>query len=138
MLGEEKMFNFEHTVNGNIDLEKAWRFYSDVSCWKEWDHGIESVEIEGEFIKGNIGVMKLKSGQAFPFTIGNVIPMSKFSTIADLGGYVITFGHTITSSSITHTVEVVGDDATQVEWFGKTVTANVAENMDRLLALAQK
>ena len=132
------MFNFEHSVNGDIDLEKVWALYSDVSRWVEWDKELESVTIEGEFVKGSIGIMNMKNGQSLPFVLDSVAPMNEFSTVSNLGAIIVTFGHILTSKNITHTINIVGDDDRLVEGLGEVVTAHIVENMNLLFSLSQK
>ncbi len=132
------MFNFEHSINGDIDLEKAWALYSNVSRWTEWDKELESVTIEEQFVKGSVGIMNMKNGQSLPFVLDSVVPMVEFSTVSNLGAIVVTFKHILTSKTIKHTVNIVGDDDKQVEGLGQAITMHIAENMNTLLCLSRK
>ena len=39
----------EHTIITSEKKQIIWDLYSRVESWKIWDHGIESVSLEGEF-----------------------------------------------------------------------------------------
>ena len=132
------MFDFEHSINGYIELQKVWALYSDVSRWIEWDKELESVAIEGQFVKGSVGIMNMKNGQSLPFVLDNVAPMTEFTTVSNLGAIVVTFGHILSSKTIKHTVNIVGDNDKQVEGLGQAITMHIAENMNILFSLSQK
>ncbi len=132
------MFNFEHSIDGDIDLSKVWELYFDVSHWKKWDKELESVTLQGEFVKGSAGGMKMKNGQSLPFILDSVTPMSEFTTVSTLGAIVVSFGHTITSKTITHTVQIHGGEDKLVENIGKAIVAHIPESMDTLLSLSQQ
>ncbi len=132
------MYSFEHIVKGNIDLQKVWALYSDVSRWSEWDSDIESVALQGDFTKGSTGVINMKNGQALPFIIDSATSESEFVTSSHLGALTVSFGHTITEQSISHTVTIVGGEDKQMEGMGKGITAHIPKNMETLLSLSQK
>lgn len=132
------MFKYEKTVSGNIDSRKLWELYSDVSRWKEWDTDVADVAINGEFIHGSSGVMEMKNGQSLPFIITSVETEREFTTSSCLGAITVIFIHTITETTITHTVTVDGGADAQMDGMGKGITANLPTTMDRLLTMAQR
>lgn len=132
------MYQFEHMVKGDIDLKKAWIFYSDVSQWNKWDSDIENVILQGEFTEGSIGVMNMKNGQSLPFVLDSVISESEFVTSSHLGPVTVSFGHIITAKTMLHTVTMIGGEEKQLEEMGKGLTAHIPANMETLLSLSQK
>ena len=136
------MFNFTFSVTGNIQLEKAWQLYSNVSEWSKWDSDIESIILEGDFVTDNAGIIKMKNGQTLPFTLKDVFELQSFTSVSHLEGITIEFGHFIqtdnnNNSTITHTVTISGGDEKQMEGMGKGITANIQKSMEQLLCLSK-
>ncbi len=136
------MFKFKFSVTGNIQLEKVWQLYSNVSEWSKWDSDIKSVILEGDFVTDNAGVIKIKNGQSLDFTLKDVNKLQSFTNVSHLGAITIEFGHFIKTNSsenstITHTVTISGGDEKQMENMGKEITANIPESMKQLLSLSK-
>ena len=136
------MFNFTFSVKGNIQLEKAWQLYSNVLEWQKWDSDIESVILEGDFVTDNAGIIKMKNGQALPFTLKDVFELQSFTNVSHLEEITIEFGHFIqtdnnSNSTITHTVTISGGNKKQMEGMGKGITANIQKSMEQLLCLSK-
>ena len=51
-------WEFEHSIVTSAKKQIIWDLYSRVESWKIWDHGIESVSLEGEFKEGVHGKIK--------------------------------------------------------------------------------
>ncbi len=136
------MFNYEHSVKGNIDLQKLWNLYEDVCRWSDWDIDVENVKLNGKFLAGTLGEMLMKNGQNLPFRIEEVTNLNCFTTSSSFGSIKVTFGHEITanndgSNTITHTITIGGGNENQMEGMGKSISANVPENMNRLISLSK-
>ena len=137
------MFNYENTVTGNVKAEKVWELYSTVMSWSRWDIEIESVSLEGDFVTGSSGMIKMKNGQFLPFTLDEVETNKSFTNTSNLGDITISFGHTITSNSdggctITHNVAIGGGDESQMEIMGLEIIDNIRVSMKQLLFLSAK
>ena len=137
------MFNYENSVTGNVKAEQVWELYSDVSSWKRWDIDIESVSIEGEFVEGSNGMIKIKNGQFLPFTLEKVEVNKSFINTSQLGDITISFEHIIKSNNdgsciITHKVVIEGGDESQMEIIGLEIAENIPVNMKQLLFLSAK
>ncbi len=137
------MYNYENSVTGNVKPEQVWKLYCDVSCWKRWDIEVESVSLEGDFITGSNGMIKMKNGHFLPFKLDEVEVDKSFTTVSTLGSVVISFKHTIKSNNndsctITHTIKIDGEDEKQIEAMGLGITENIPEGMTQLLFLSAK
>jgi len=132
------MYSFEHSIEGNLNLKKVWALYSDVSRWKEWDNDVESVILQGEFVKGSAGIINLIDGKSMPFILDRVTIKSEFTTVSRLGALVVTFGHSFTSEYILHTVTIDGGEDKQMESMGKGISMNISASMERLIMLAKE
>ena len=135
------MFNFKKSVTGNVQVEKVWGFYSDVSQWCVWDCEVESVILDGNFVSGINGTMKMNNGQSLPFALKDVQEPNNFVSICQLGPISICFGHSLIinvdgSCSITHEVTINGGDEKQMNGMGKGITAHIPESMEKLMELA--
>lgn len=137
------MYNYENSVTGNVKVEKVWELYSTVSFWNRWDIEIESVSLEGDFVTGSSGMIKMKNGQFLPFILENVEIGKSFINTSKLGEITISFGHTIKYNddggcTITHNVIIDGGDESQMEIMGLEITDNITESMAQLLFLSAK
>ena len=48
-------WEFEHSIVTSTKKQIIWELYSRVESWTIWDHGIESVSLEGDERIGSIG-----------------------------------------------------------------------------------
>ncbi len=137
------MYNYENSVTGNVKAEQVWELYSTVARWSRWDIEVESVSLEGSFVTGSSGVMKMKNGQFLPFILEQVEIGTSFISTSKLGDIVLSFGHTLKynndgSCTITHTVKIDGGDKSEMEAMGRGITENIPESMKQLLFLSAK
>jgi hypothetical protein len=51
----------------------VWEFLSSINSWSEWIHGLESVSLEGDFVSGSCGKLKLKGIAEREFKLLNVV-----------------------------------------------------------------
>jgi Polyketide cyclase / dehydrase and lipid transport len=101
------MWEYKHTIEGKVSRSAVWSLYSDVSTWPQWDDGIESIELDGEFRAGALGTIKPKGQDRLPFRLTEVSPESGFSDETEIPGSGITIG-------FTHTLEPVGEGVTRI------------------------
>ena len=140
---EIKMYKYENSVTGNVKAEKVWELYSTVANWSRLDIDVESVSLEGEFVEGSNGMIKMKNGQFLPFTLEKVEVNKSFTNVSQLGDMTISFEHIIKSNDdgsciITHKVIINGEDESQTEIIGLEIAENIPANMNQLLSLSAK
>jgi hypothetical protein len=101
------MWEYKHSIEGKVSRSAVWSLYSDVTTWAQWDDGIESIELDGEFRAGVSGKIKPKGQDELPFRLVLVSPDIGFSDVTDLPGSGIAIG-------FTHTLESVGEGVTRI------------------------
>ena len=60
MRQDDMVWSFEHSLECRVSVESAWRFWTDVRNWA-LDADVASVEIDGPFAAGALGVTMSKS-----------------------------------------------------------------------------
>ncbi len=132
------MYEWSHSVTTTASPEQVWPLYADVDRWLEWDSGLVSVTLEGDFVVGSRGVLGVEGQPPFEWELTEVIENALFTDVTDIPGVAtLTFVHriepTATGSLITHEVCIVGPAAAEL---GPNVTADTPECMERLAELA--
>lgn len=90
----ELTFSLETSANP----EKIWDFYADINKWRFWEEDLENINLEGSFINGTKGVMKLKNmPEEIHFTLSSVIKNQEFWDKTTLPFGELIFGHQIIS-----------------------------------------
>ncbi len=57
-------WEFEHSIITDARKDEIWTLYSNVESWPLWDHGIEDISLDGEFMEGTNGKIKIE-GQGY-------------------------------------------------------------------------
>lgn len=57
-------WEFEHSIITDARKDEIWTLYSNVESWPLWDHGIEDISLDGEFMEGTNGKIKME-GQGY-------------------------------------------------------------------------
>lgn len=76
------MVSFEHKIIIQAQHSRVFTINSDVRRWKAWDLGIEESAIEGPFVRGAKGRLKLKKGPAIAIDFVEVIDGESFAVEA--------------------------------------------------------
>jgi hypothetical protein len=58
MTNDPHAWRTEYSIETNVGPETIWALFRDVPGWKEWNSGIESIELEGPFATGTWFTMK--------------------------------------------------------------------------------
>ena len=136
------MFNYSHSIETAATPAAIWPFYSEVARWPLWDHEVQEVILDGPFVTGTTGTMRITGQPLLPIHLTEVTPNGSFSDETALpdAGIVITFVHTLTplasgGTRITHAVTISGPAAATVgPQIGPSIVADVP---DAMAALAQ-
>ena len=134
------MFKFTQSSTERVEKQKVWQLYADTNSWSQWDKGVRGVRLAGPFAAGTQGVMEMQAGPALPFCLNELVEGKSFSVKAELGSITVSFGHVLQEGAegvtITHSVEVQGEDERQVNGLGQNIAAGVPACLQNLLALA--
>ncbi len=129
------MFDFEHTIDGENDIQKAWQYYSDVNKWPEFDQGMDHVVINGPFEDEQTGTIYLKNTQTLDFTLKNVKTNEGYEMHASRGPMAITYGYHVSNEKITHSLHIEGGTDKQMNGFGNKIASKIPANMEMLYNL---
>ncbi|MEN6383598.1 MAG: polyketide cyclase [Veillonellales bacterium] len=89
-------FTFQTEINASP--EKIWKMYTNVKNRFKWESDLEHITLDGEFITGSSGTMKLEGQPAMSFTLTSVVPNQEFWDRTEIPGtgMAICVGHTLT------------------------------------------
>jgi hypothetical protein len=140
------IWEYEHSIEGDVSRSALWGLYSDVTTWPEWDKGIERIRLDGEFIEGTSGVIKPMGQDQLPFRLTKVTVDGGFSDETEIpgAGVTIAFKHTLESVGegrcrITHHVSIFGPGASSVApAIGPDMARGIPDTMQSLLRMAQE
>jgi uncharacterized protein YndB with AHSA1/START domain len=76
--------------------EQVWAVWADVAGWSQWDHAVESAELDGPFEQGTRGVLKPTGGPKTRFTMTEATPNRSFTDRAGLPLGSLEFIHSLT------------------------------------------
>jgi len=132
------MYEWSHSVTTTATPEQVWPMYADVDRWLEWDSGLVSVTLDGDFAVGSRGVLGVEGQPPLEWELTEVVENALFTDVTEIPGVAtLTFVHriapTATGSVITHEVRITGPAATAL---GPDVTSDTPECMERLAEIA--
>ena len=89
-------FTFQTEVNASP--EKIWKIYTNLNNRFTWESELEHITLDGEFITGSSGTMKLADQPEMSFTLTSVVPNKEFCDRTEIPGtgMAICVGHTLT------------------------------------------
>lgn len=102
-------FSFETEVNAKP--EQIWEMYSNLNNRFIWESDLEKIILDGDFVTGSSGTMKLAGMPEMSFSLTNVIPNREFWDKTNIpGGMALCFGHVLkphgNKTVIIHTVRL--------------------------------
>ena len=134
------MWTHEETIETSASPVRVWAFFADVARWKDWNAGIESIEIHGPFTAGTSFTMRPPGQDALTSTLIEVTPNESFSdeTIVDETRVVVL--HKLVAlapgrTRIVYSTEITGPGADAV---GPMVTADFRDVLVALKRLAEQ
>ena len=138
------IYKYTHSLETEAKMERIWGLYSNVDSWPGWDKTLEKVTLDGAFLGGSEGRIKLVNQDWINYKLVEVNPLMGFSneTKVPSTDAVICFGHTITrmpsgKTKITHSVSIDGKDSDKIgKEFGPFLTSRIPETMENLAVLA--
>lgn len=134
------MWTHEDSIETTAKPSKIWRLFSDVARWKNWNAGIEKVEIHGPFAKGTTFSMQAPGQNAFTSTLIEVRENESFMDETIIDGTRVVVSHKLVPLSpnrtkIIYSTEITGPSA---EEFGPMVTSDFHDVLATLRDLAEK
>jgi Polyketide cyclase / dehydrase and lipid transport len=133
------VYTWTHTVTTTAAPEKVWPLYADVARWREWDHGLVAVTLDGPFAVGSTGTLAVEGQPPLAWRLVDVKENALFTDVTEIPDVAtLTFVHRIeaipTGSRITHEVHIDGPAA---DGLGAMVTSDTPEAMAELVRIAE-
>ncbi len=134
------MWTHEDSIVTSAHPSRVWKFFCDVAQWKNWNAGIEVIEIHGPFAAGTRFTMKPPGQDAFTSTLVEVRHNESFIDETVVEGVRVLVNHTLSQlpsggTRITYGTQITGPGA---EAFGPMVTSDFPEVLAALKALAEQ
>ncbi|MGW1375045.1 SRPBCC family protein [Streptomyces sp. NPDC002446] len=96
---DTQRFVAQAAVTVNALVHDIWAVWVDVNAWKNWDDGIDSTQLHGNFKAGNTYTLTPQGGEPLTVTLTSVTQGEEFSDEA-----VLPFGRLLTH----HRMEPLG------------------------------
>jgi hypothetical protein len=134
------MWKHEESIETSASPEVIWRLMSDVAGWKQWNAGIENIELHGPFASGSTFTMQPPGEDAFTSTLLDVRENQGFIDETVIEGIRVLVDHRITTlapgkTRITYSTEITGPNAAD---FGPMVTGDFPDVLANLKAQAER
>jgi uncharacterized protein YndB with AHSA1/START domain len=134
------MWTHEESIETSATPARVWKFFADVAQWKNWNAGIETIQIHGPFKAGTTFTMRPPGQDAINSTLIEVKPNENFTdeTLVDETRVVVS--HKLQplasgNTKIIYSTEITGPGA---EELGPMITSDFADVLASLKRLAEQ
>jgi hypothetical protein len=136
----EIMWTHEDSSETSASPAGVWKLFSNVASWKDWNAGIESIEIHGPFEKGTSFTMTPPGQDAMTSTLIEVTPNEVFTDETVVDETRVLVSHRLVplpsgGTRIIYSTEITGPGADE---FGPMVTADFPDVLAALKRLAEQ
>jgi len=133
------MWTHEESIETSAGAERIWGLFEDVARWKDWNAGIERIELHGPFVVGTTFTMQPPGQETFTSTLVEVEPGRSFTDKTVVDETVVLVSHKLEPlpsgrTRITYATSISGPDAAQI---GPMVTQDFPEVLAALKTLAE-
>jgi uncharacterized protein YndB with AHSA1/START domain len=134
------MWTHEEAIETSASPARVWELFADVARWKEWNAGIETIQIHGPFAAGTTFTMQPPGQDAINSTLIEVRPNEEFTDETVVDETRVLVSHKIISlpsgkTKIIYSTEITGPGAAE---FGPMVTSDFADVLANLKRLAEQ
>jgi uncharacterized protein YndB with AHSA1/START domain len=134
------MWTHEETIETSAPPTRIWELFADIARWKDWNAGIETVEIHGPFEAGTSFTMQPLGQDILTSTLVEVKPNQRFSDETVVGETRVLVSHKLVPLSsggtkIIYSTEITGPGADEV---GPMVTSDFPAVLAALKRLAEQ
>jgi hypothetical protein len=134
------MWAHEDSIETSAAPARVWALFEDVNRWKDWNAGIESIQIHGPFAKGTKFTMQPPGQEPLVSTLIDVKPNEAFTDETVVGETRVVVGHRLVLlpsgyTRILYSTEITGRSAEEV---GPMVTADFRDVLAALKRLAEQ
>jgi hypothetical protein len=138
-MSDENTWRTEYAIEISATPETIWSIFRDVAAWKNWNAGIEQIDIEGPFATGTWFTMKPPGEEALRSQLVDVRENVCFVDETRVGDLAILVAHRIEPlgperTRIVYAVDAHGPQASEI---GPAVSADFPEVLASLSRLAE-
>ncbi|MEP7053021.1 MAG: SRPBCC family protein [Pseudomonadota bacterium] len=136
MTNQQEKWTIEHSLEINVVPQAVWALFRDVAGWKQWNAGIETIELEGPFADGTWFTMTPPGGDQLRSRLIDVRENECFIDETVVDDLRIRVAHRLTPlaperTRVTYSVEAVGPGAAEV---GPMISADFPDVLASLAA----
>jgi hypothetical protein len=133
------IWRHEYAIETSATPETIWSIFRDVPAWKNWNAGIEQIEIDGPFATGTWFTMKPPGEEALRSQLIDVRENLCFVDETRVGDLVVKVAHRIEllGSARTRVVYAVDARGPQASEIGPAVASDFPEVLASLAKLAE-
>ncbi len=129
----------DYSVETSASPQTIWQIFADVSNWKQWNAGIERIEMNGPFAVGTELLMTPPGQEPLLSRLIEVTENEAFVDETRVEELVIVVAHRIkrlsdTRTQVTYSVEATGPGCAEV---GPMVSADFPDVLKALVQLAE-
>lgn len=138
-MDDENIWRSEYAIETSAAADTIWSIFRDVAAWKNWNAGIEQIDIDGPFATGTWFTMKPPGEEALRSQLIDVRESACFVDETQVGDLVIKVAHRIESlgparTRIVYAVDAKGPQAAEI---GPAVASDFPEVLASLAKLAE-
>jgi hypothetical protein len=138
-MSDEEVWRKEYAIETTATAATIWSIFRDVPAWKNWNAGIEQIEIDGPFATGTWFTMKPPGEEALRSQLIDVRENLCFVDETRVGDLVVKVAHRIEllGSARTRVVYAVDARGPQAPEIGPAVASDFPEVLASLAKLAE-
>lgn len=134
------MWTHEETIETSASPVRVWKIFTDVARWKDWNAGIETIQIHGPFEVGATFTMQPPGQDAINSTLIEVEPNEGFTDETVVDETRVLVSHKLVplpsgKTKIIYSTEITGPGSAE---FGPMVTSDFADVLANLKKLAEQ
>ena len=134
------MWTHEEAIEASAAPARVWELFADVARWKEWNAGIETIQIHGPFKEGATFTMQPPGQDPINSTLVEVKSNESFTDETVVDEVCVLVRHQLVplpsgGTEIIYSTEITGPGAAE---FGPMVTSDFADVLARLKRLAEQ
>lgn len=134
------MWTHEESIETSAPRSRVWEIWADVARWKDWNAGIEAIEMHGPFDVGTSFTMQPPDQEALSSTLIEVTPNERFTDETVVDETRVHVSHALVSlpdgrTRITYRTEISGPGA---DVLGPMVTSDFPQVLAALKKLAEQ
>ena len=138
-MSDENTWRTEYAIETTASVEAIWSIFRDVPAWKNWNAGIEQIDIDGPFASGTWFTMTPPGEEALRSQLIDVRENAWFIDETRVGDLAIKVAHRIeplgpARTRIVYAVDAQGPQAAEI---GPAVSADFPEVLASLAKLAE-